>query len=349
MINQWSLRNEILTATQRWPIILAYCLAGCLIGWIVSFGWPSPHRATKELYVGLSIQRVSQDKNAVEHAGVQFYNVDDYKNWQMANLNSLIFMDDVIDETLNQLRQKDSYWQSVDRDELAGNLHAYWRNAGKWRLVAENIDPQYAIQAITVWQDVVVNKVYDAITASHETLETDRQLQSIVTAKTQALEKSASLAQIEDALIEWQQSISQLPVETSIEDTEREVLFIIANHPELGPSIQSVLEVFPNADASNSQYHAWLDKLFIALALENQILQEQIETLETERQKLAENYAETSQRSLGLSPDLIVDRITDDQPEQNIKRPTSLLILIGGLLGLITWVFIWLAKVSLQS
>jgi hypothetical protein len=349
MINDWSLRNEILTATQRWPIILAYCLAGCLIGWIVSFVWPSPHRATKELYVGLNVQRASQDKNAVEHAGVQFYNVDDYKNWQMSSLNSLIFMDDVVDETLRQLREKDSYWQSVSRDELAGNLHAYWRNAGKWRLVAENKDPHYAVQAITVWQNVVINKVYDAITASHETLEMNRQIESLVTAKTQTLENSASLREIEAALTEWQRSISQLSVEKSIEDSERDALFIIANHPELGSSIQSVLEEFPNADAPISQYNTWLDKFIISLNLENQILQNQIEILETERQNLTEKYAETSQRSLGLSPDLIVDRITDDQPEQDITRPTSLLILIGGLLGLIAWAFVWLAKISLKA
>lgn len=348
MISEWSLRTEILTATQRWPVIIAYCLAGCLIGWIVSLGWPSPYRATKELYVGLNVQRVSQDRNAAEHAGVQFYNVDDYKNWQMASLNSLIFMDDVIDGTLRKLEEQDNYWLTVDRDELASNLHAYWRNAGKWRLVAENADPHHATQAITVWQDVVIEKVYDAIKASHETFEIDRQLQSIVLAKTQATSQVAKLRHTREALQDWQRTISGLSDEQKLDESDRLALSIIANDTGFGSSVQYVLDKFPNTLASRQEYLAWINELLTALERETQILQKQIETLEQEHHNLAANYAVTSQRSLGLSPDLIVDRITDDQPEQNITRPTSLLILIGGLLGLILWSFIWIAKISLQ-
>jgi hypothetical protein len=90
---EWSFRDEILLITHRWPIILLFCLVGSLVGWIISFCSPSPHRATKELYVGLNVYRATEDRNAAEHAGIQFSNPNDYKNWQMANLNSLIFMD----------------------------------------------------------------------------------------------------------------------------------------------------------------------------------------------------------------------------------------------------------------
>ena len=61
---------------RRWlpPIagiwIVLFCLAGALVGWLVSLVMPSPHRATKELFVGLNISRSADDRNAVEHAGL---------------------------------------------------------------------------------------------------------------------------------------------------------------------------------------------------------------------------------------------------------------------------------------
>jgi len=348
MINEWSLQKEIINASQRWPVIIVYCLTGCLIGWSISFGWPSPHRATKELYVGLNIQRISQDINSAEYAGVQFNNVDDYKNWQMASLNSLIFMDDVIDETLSQLEKKDSHWQNISRDELVEHLHAYWRNAGKWRLVAESEDLQFALQAITVWQDVVIKKVHDATTASHEALEINRQIESIVTAKTLAIKQSAMCNQTIEAIIHWQQTTSHIPFEQILTNSERDSLWIIANRPELGSSVSSILKDFPTTTASLKEYNVWIEKFLLSLNWENLILQKQIETLEKEHQHLALDYAETSRRSLGLSPDLIVDNIADDYPEQSVTRPTSLLILIGGFMGLILWAIIWMAKISLQ-
>src|SRR5512137_1897129 len=94
MINEWSLRDEILTISHRWPLIVLFCLAGSLIGFALSYVWPSPHRATKELYVGLNIDQALEDQNAADHAKIKFYNADDYKNWQMSSLNTLIFADD---------------------------------------------------------------------------------------------------------------------------------------------------------------------------------------------------------------------------------------------------------------
>src|SRR3990172_5797038 len=121
--NEWSFRDEALAATHRWHLIVLFCLVGGLAGWLVSLVLPSPHRATKELFVGLNVFRSADDRNAVEHAGLPISSANDYKNWQMSSLNSVIFMDTVLDETLSRLRVVDPYWQNIGRQDLAEMLH----------------------------------------------------------------------------------------------------------------------------------------------------------------------------------------------------------------------------------
>lgn len=193
MNNEWSFRDEILSVTHRWHQVILFCLVGALLGGLVSLAWPSPHRATKELYVGLNIFKADLDSAAT--AGLQFTNVDDFKNWQMASLNSLIYMDSITQETLERLRLQDAYWAGVTREQLTGMLHAYWRNAGKWRLVAESDDPQRAVQAVMAWHDVVVERVHTAVGYSHDLLALDKQLQAVATCQAQALTRLAELNQ----------------------------------------------------------------------------------------------------------------------------------------------------------
>jgi len=60
---EWSLRNEIRAASHRWPIPVVFCLVGSLLGLALSYVWPSPQRATKELYVGLEVSQSANNLN----------------------------------------------------------------------------------------------------------------------------------------------------------------------------------------------------------------------------------------------------------------------------------------------
>jgi hypothetical protein len=348
MTNQWVLRDEIIRATHRWPVIVLFCLTGSLLGWIIAFGQPSPHRATKEMLVGLNIQQASKDSKAAKHAGVKIRNSNDYKNWQMASLNSLIFMDSIIDETLTRLRETDTYWTNVDRNELAAMLHIYWRNAGKWRLVAEADDPERASQAVTAWQGVVVEQANAAINYSQNALVLDRQLQSIVSIQTQAQKSLAEKTEIRNFLNTWRANASREPANQPADSDEHWLLYQTLANGGLGESWAPMLEAFPPPDAVLQDYSDWVERATALLEQEILILQAQIETLESEKQHVAQQYAEASQKSLGLSPDLVVDRITDDQPELSVVRPTGWLMLIGSAIGLICWATVWFARITLQ-
>jgi len=347
--SEWSLREEIIQVTHRWPVIVMFCLVGSLIGLATSVCLPSPHRATKELYVGLNVYQSTEDRNASEHAGLQFYNPDDYKNWQMANLNSLIFMDTIMDETLIHLRILDPYWSNLDKTELTRMLHAYWRNAGKWRLVAENDNSHHATQAVSTWEDVVVDRVHDAVYESQKLMLLDKQLESLTLAQAQVISRTLELTQIRESLNTWRTSVTQQDTKLPANEIDREMISNLLDMAEPGNAGQRLSDAFPSTEAPLQDYITWLDSVFSLLDKQILISQSQIAALEDKKNEVASIYTDSSRKSLGLSADLQVDKITTAQPELTIVRPTGLLVLIGGILGLISWAILWVTRISLLT
>ena len=157
-MNTINLREEILKITHRWYLILIYLLVGALVGWGSSFIWPSPHRATLDLYVGLNAYRSPFDSYAVELSGQTFRMVDDYKNWQMEQLDELVRSDAYLDEVITRLGAQGFTWDGSTHD-FRKNLDVLWRNAGVWHLVVDTKDPEFAANAVEIWGDVILENL----------------------------------------------------------------------------------------------------------------------------------------------------------------------------------------------
>jgi hypothetical protein len=349
MINEWALRDEILAATHRWQQIIAFCLLGAFVGWGISFLWPSPSRATQELYVGLNVYQAVNDRNAAEQAGLVFSNVNDYKNWQMASLNSIIYTDGILDETLERLGMVDPYWQDVSRGELAAMLHVYWRNAGKWRLVAEHRDARRAAQAVTAWQAAVLEQVKVAVQQARQAWLLDRQFQAIVTQQAQKAAPSALLVQARNGLSDGSSRLASTSPAQPVSDSERQLLEQQVSLLQGSTSWRPLSQAFPPPGAPLSAYQAWVAQAIALVDQEIQAVQTQTDVLEQEKQALAARYSQAVENSLGLSAELKVDQISDTQPQLSQVRPTGTLILIGAILGLIAWLVVWLARPAMRG
>jgi len=164
---------------------------------------------------------------------------------KMASLNSLIYMDAIMDETLEHLRASDRHWNNVTREQLGGMLHAYWRNAGKWRLVAESHDPQRAAQAVASWEEVVVERVHAAVAESQNMQVLDHQLQSIAYAQVQAISQAAKLDHIRNMLQAWKSNDSRRLANRPLDETERWLLWQQLAQARLSPSWDDLLAAFP--------------------------------------------------------------------------------------------------------
>ena len=348
MKHDWSLRHEILIATHRWPIILLSGLIGVLLAWIISFIFPSQYRATKELYVGINIIPTAQDIDPAGISRLTFTNADDFKNWQMANLDSSVKMDRVLEITLQRLQTMDRYWEAVTVEELNHMLHVYWRNAGKWRLVAEHPDPLRAEQAILIWEEVVVENIHNAIEAAQSTMLLELQLRSIIDLQNELeiyiIEKSQSRELLEG----WQIEAAQWPAQQAIDSTNRLNLETLLYQANSGAAWEKILAAFPSSQASSQEYVTFLNITISALDKEILTLQNQTRTLEKNKNDTLSKYAATSSNSLGLSSNLIVDQVTDEPAQITSVRPSGALILVGGLLGIIIWAFYWISGIVIQ-
>jgi len=344
-----TLREYIVYATTRWPILVLFCLVGSFLGWGISLLYPSSIRATTELYVGLNLENNKSNNNSVSFAGPRFTNADDFKNWQMANLNALVYMDEILDGTLSQLRALDPYWYDINRKQLRKTLHVYWRNAGKWRLVAEGENRLRVAQAVTIWQDIIVDRVHQAVTAAERLLSIEKEIDGLSLSLAQIAARKVELDYLNQTLLVRREVLLQIASSMALNENDRWSIWQPVAQADLGAVWSTLSESFPASDAPLQDYLKWIDRASSALAQEIQSIEAQEENLEKEKLELANIYAQTSDTSLGLSDNLEVEKITTDVPQFSSIRPTSTLILIGMLLGLISWIGYWLVVFSLPA
>lgn len=349
MVHEWSLRDELLATAQRWPVIALFCLIGALAGWLISLFWPSPYRATVELYVGIGLVQSMEDQNARSFSGVDFNFPDDYKNWQMANLSTLAYRDSVLDETLNRLRQADPSWGAVERQTLAKHLHVYWRNAGLWRLVAEHSNGTKAVQAATTWSEVVVEQAHEAIAQAQVTIRLDEQIEAIAASLVKNAEDLGRVSRARQTLDETRAALEKLGGDARVEDVQVDWLKTTLATMEEGSDLKLPVDEMPPAGAPMAEFLSWIDRTQVSFAAQSALLQEQGLALEQQRLPLEEQYPEASRLSLGLSPDFQIEKVTLDPPGVTIIRPTGLLALIGAALGLLAWLVLWLSRISMMN
>jgi len=333
----WSVREDLLAAAHRWYEIVAFCLAGALLGALVSYLWPTPYRASRELYVGLNVYQAGQDRSAAQAAGLVFLNANDYKNWQMSSLNSVVFMDVVIDDTLARLQAINPYWTIVGREELARMLHVYWRNAGKWRLVAEHSLPDRAVEAVLVWQDVLVEHVHAAVGQANQALVLDTQLNSLAQMRAQGQDTLATLEQGQAALHTWQTDLNSRPADQPLASGDHDRLQQTLVPLQAAGLLPERLQEMPPAGVLARQHAAWISQVLAALNQSLSAAREHQASLDAEYALLSAQFAEASQKSLGLSPELLVQKLSRTRVYRAPGRPVGSTIRVGAGLGWIAW------------
>lgn len=349
MSNEWSIRDEILKATQYWPWLVLFGVLGGLLGWGVSLVWPTPYRATRELFVGLNVYNAIEGRNLSEYSGIEVVNANDYKNWQMASLNSLIYMDSVLDETLHRLRDLNPYWNSVTQSDLSDSLHVYWRNAGKWRMVSENTNYELATQAVTAWQEVVLETVHHAVLQSQQAMTLEYQLEAIVNNQAFFSYKSQNLQRSTEELGRWKTELALRPPESALDSEDHWRLWQAAISSEMIDQWEALFDAFPSIGSLPKGYIDWIETAIPIFEQEHAAIETKVQDLISQKGEVSSQFSQAFGQSQGLSANLDVDAISTARTIQSITRPTGELMLIGSLLGLILGLVLWFSKISLRG
>jgi uncharacterized protein involved in exopolysaccharide biosynthesis len=334
MAFEWNLRDEILAITHRWPLPLLAFLLGCVAGWGVAWLAPPTYRAETRL--------------AVAYNGDAIYrNPDDYKNWQMEQLETLAISPDVIARTLEQLRLSDPAWENISADELRALLRVSWRNTGTWRLTATSPDRQQAIQAVVTWTDVFMELFDSAYRSASDLNVANQQLYSLVLTQTQFKARAAEMAGVLSTLSAWRASAAQGDVTSPLGLLERWRLWsLAARASNLDVDWGALLEQLPSPEAPRQEYLAWLDQVLASLTSKIEVLQSQIQAMEGEIATVNTRFLAAADQSHGLSAMVLVEKLAEGLWQVRSTRPTGVSMLIGGVLGLILWLLFWLVRLG---
>ncbi|HLE53336.1 MAG TPA: hypothetical protein VI755_14820 [Anaerolineales bacterium] len=344
-MRSWVLPEEVYRSLHRWPKLIAYFLIGCLVGWGISFIYPPSYRSTDSLYVGLNPYRAFDDATFLALANPDYTNLDDYNNWQMSQLNAAIYLDEIIQSTLDRLQEQDDAWRSVDSVELRKMLRAEWRTAGEWNLIAEDRQPNLATQAAQTWGEVVLERINNGVKASRNAFMIDQEMQAVVSQIVKAEQRQNDYQVFMDAIRAWLSAANDLPPDEPLQPGERwQVLFLATRLAEFTPAWMALIQVQPENIATPEAYVEWLSQIMDYIDRDILTLEGQIEAFDRQRYRLKEQYDQEASYSLGLSPTLEVVGLELAPPKT--VRPIGLLTIIGGILGLSLWLLLQLVRIS---
>lgn len=330
MQTEWNLRFELLELAHRWQIAVLLFIAGSVIGWAFSLFFPSDYRAEVPLYVAYREDAV-------------YRNPDDYKNWQMRQLTAFTITDEVLIDTLERLRFADPYWNEIHTSQFRDMTRVLWRNTGKWRLVIEHPDPAYSAQAVNTWTIVFLEHYQTARQNAVRNLELATVLQENLAVQNQ-LELLLQRQQVSlQVTIDAETLLNSIPADQSVPIAiHYELLGRLSTAADAGSGWEFYLKNPPEPQSTASTYLSWITGGRILLETEISQTEHQIGLLQQEYAELEKEFEATNNASRGLSAHLEVDREWGGPVYAESIRPTELIALVGGTLGILIWTISWM-------
>ena len=342
MLEDWNLRDYILVITHRWYLVALAFLFGALLGLGASKLLTPSYRANLDLYVGIDAYRGPRDRYIVGVAQDEFRNLDDYKNWNMAQLNEMVRGDEFLIETLLALQAADPYWNEFIPADFYPMLRGSWRNAGRWHLAAEADSSEHAAQLVRVWALVIDKRVNEALSHARKVVALDTRMVPLADELAEMKIRQILLAQITLNLAELRQDVESTD---QVDAYPRDLILAqAARAADWGAGWSSLLKAIPASGADSAQMLVWLDDYQSLIVADLADLPARIDALETQYNQLANQYAIEAESSLALSANLSLGLPDEVAPFVEDVRPAGLLMLVGGLLAILVWLLFELAR-----
>lgn len=322
----WDLRTQILEFTHRWQFIIAAFLFGSLVGWGIGYILPAPYRADTSVYIGYNADLILR-------------NPDDYKNWYLGQLEAFIISDPVLEQVIERLRLEDVYWLDVGIDDIRPELSTHWRNAGRWRLVAEWADQEGAFQLAQAWGDVVLSNVNQAILDASTLIKINTEFNAASIALVETNLRLQELSQVRSSLVKKQQGLNSVSTPDSLESLERwRLQSLAATLIDFNPVGIDLLAQLPPPEASASAYAPWIEQLIASAETRLALLDQQSVSLQSQTAELQARHQDVLNASHGFSAYLVVELYEGTTTAQPVRR-SGPMALVGGLIGILGYAF----------
>lgn len=338
-MRDWSLIELLEEITRRWLSGVLLVLLGGIIGWGSSFVLPQGTIASADLYVGIDAYRAYKDRYVASVAQKSaITQMDDYKNWQMNQLETLAFSKGFLEETQDELVAQDEYWRAIDEAGLREMLHLEWRNAGVVHLYATHMDATRAEQAVWAWRNVIDGRVDEAVEYAIQVMFIDGRLSALQEEKVDAETRLSLINVLLPQIDEIVADLEQRDAKETLSVLERwEIEALVMNAMGWNGGWEMLMAKQPADDLSPRAYTFWLEQVKALLEAEKKTLPPVIGQLAEEIETLEEGYQQAGEKSLGLSANLKVDPVTEEGVSVQRIHHTGVFILVGCVLGLLFW------------
>jgi len=344
----WNLQDETKRIINQWYLVLGFIVLGGLLGYAVTWFFPTPYRATSELYVGIDITRVNDMSYLIPLAEEEPLNLDDYKNWQLKQLSDILYSDQVLDAALENLREEDPVWDGYSRGDLRREIDIYWYDTGIWRLEVLHRDRDQAQMAVKAWLDAGYQRVSDLLIASEEAARLDAELEINKAANAVLKQRSASLTVFQESTAEWLESYSGLDEDQALlEDPYQELVGIVEGALLDMGELTNGIQEFPVMGADRKEFVDWVQETRSISEHALEVIQNQQEILSLERQELLPLYHQSLDESLGLSANIVLQENSSDVQLVKTRSPGTNTAAGAGF-GFLVWFVMFIVQVQGQ-
>ncbi len=347
-MSEWKLQEKLVQFIKTWPILITVFLGSGLITWGTVHLFPPLQRATADLFIGIDITRVYDVSSLATYAKTEPFNVDDYKNWQLSQINGIATSERVANLTLEKLRELDLYWEDVSAAEFQELQDLFWYDVGMWRLQFQAPENEYALQGVQAWREILLQDLSRLIRESEDVLELEGRMRASNTAisqlETRVIEMEILVAGITAIRVELENADPQ----QGMDDSTRENLWLlVAGAAEEDALWGQVVDDIPEKDQSHLAYILWMDQVLIAVESDLESHQSIMEVLVRDHEFLTEDYLREIEEAQGLSASLYIEE-EGTQPKIIKTYPDTQIAFLGSLIGLLIYIIVWVMFSELQ-
>ncbi len=340
-MEDWKLREKIIQFIRTWPILILVFIGSGVVSWSIVHFFPPAQLAVAEIYIGIDITRVYDVSSLSTYAKTEPFNVDDYKNWQLSQVEGIAFSELIADQSLAELRNLDSYWESVSTIEFLSMQDLDWYDVGVWRMKIQTPDKENALQGVQVWREKLLQELTRLIEESEDVLEFEGRMRATNEAITLLEIRVEELKILRENIDPLLDKFKNLDPEQVVDKLTRDELWSIFVGLAFDDFLWAqTLNDFPDQDQTQLMYTDWLERVLIIIDTDKEKTNQLLETLEGDLVLLTEDYIREINEAQGLSASLYVEELTSD-PRMEPYYKDSVIGLAGSFLGLLIYIMIW--------
>ena len=201
------------------------------------------------------------------------------------------------------------------------------------------------MQLVRAWRETILEQVSESTAKATIMLDLNAQIGASAANKVNLKVHAVEIGGMKDALQAWRNEYESGDKTSSPDTLDRwQLQTIAARAASLNPAALPLIDQIPSPDAPAQDYMTWIDQMIIVFENELAIIERQYEEVELEGSELEQMLDDAAYVSHGLTAFLIVEPLSDDMPSPQPVRPSCQMALIGGLLGVLIWGFIWLGR-----